>query len=82
MRLTVQDLFVAAEIADSDSQATQCVGEKLAVGAREFWRLLWVSDQLLGLSNSVREMRCPHCELAQASMEADKRLRVLWRSNV
>ena len=79
MRLTVQDLFVGAESADSDTQATQYVAEKLPVGAKELWSLLSVGDQPLCLNNSVGEMRCSHLELPQASMEADKRLRVLGR---
>jgi hypothetical protein len=82
MRLTVQDLFVGAEAADSDAQATQYVAEKLPVGAKELWSLLPVGDQPLCLSNPVGEMRCSHLELPQASMEADKRLRVLCRRDV
>ena len=57
MRLTVQDLFVGTESADSDTQATQYVAEKLPVGTTELWSLLWVGDQRLCLSNSVGEMR-------------------------
>jgi len=81
MRLTVQDLFVGTESADSDTQASQYVAEKLAVGTKELWSLLWVRDQRLCLGNSVGEMRRSHLELAQASMEADKRLRVLGRAD-
>jgi hypothetical protein len=79
MRLTVQDLFVGAGSADSDTQVTEYVAEKLPVGANERWRLLSVGDQSPRLSNSVSEMRCSHLELAQASMEADQGLRVLCR---
>jgi len=82
MRLTVQDLFIGTESADSDTPATQYVAEKLPVRATEFWSLLPVGDQPLCLRNSVGEMRCPHLELPQASMEADKRLRVLCRRDV
>ena len=70
MRLTVQDLFAGTESADSDTQATQYVAEKLPIGTKELWSLLWVGDQLLCLSNLIGEMRCSHLELAQASMEA------------
>jgi hypothetical protein len=64
MRLAVQDLLVGAESADSDTQATQYVAEKLPVGTEELWSLLWIGDQPLCLSNSVGEMRCSDLELA------------------
>ena len=57
MRLTVQDLFAGTESADSDTQATQYAAEKLPVGTKELWSLLWVGDQPLCLSNSIGEMR-------------------------
>ena len=59
----MQDLFVAAESAESDTQATQYVAEKLPVGAKELWSLLSVGDQPLCLSDSVGKTRCSHLEL-------------------
>jgi hypothetical protein len=80
MRLAVQDLLVGAETADSDTLATQHIAEKLPVGAEEFWSLRFVGYQPLCLSDSLGVMRCSHLELAQASVQAEERLRVLgWR---
>ncbi len=80
VRLAVQQLFGGTALADRSPLASQRVAEKLPVRVSERRSVFAARDELLGLRDSICELRCREIDLLHAGMQALERVRVVgWR---
>src|SRR6266571_9148705 len=76
VRLAVQYLLGAAALADHSSQISQRVTEELPVGVGQRRSVVAACHELLGLLDSIREVRRRDIELAHAGMQPLERIGV------
>ena len=76
VRLAVQQLLGSAAVADHSSQPSQCAGEQLPIRVGELRREIATRDELLGLGDSIREVRRRDIERAHAGVQALERVGV------
>jgi hypothetical protein len=81
MRLAMQQLLVSAAFGNGGRQNLQRFVEKLPICVPKLWCTGGVVEQRSGLRNSISEMRGPHLDLPHAGVQAQERLRILWRSD-